>query len=145
MDNKYDLFKLKLKKEKISILLIQISLVVILFSLWEVLAQVGLLDKFLFSCPSEIVSLLIENIQSSEIFIHIGYSLLETLIALFIGTIMGILIAILLWFSSKAIKILDPFLVVLNALPKTALAPILIVWAGTGVKGSHYLYCRALY
>ena len=145
MDNKYDLFKLKLKKEKISILLIQISLVVILFSLWEVLAQVGLLDKFLFSCPSEIVSLLIENIQSSEIFIHIGYSLLETLIALFIGTIMGILIAILLWFSSKAIKILDPFLVVLNALPKTALAPILIVWAGTGVKGSHYLYCMALY
>ena len=133
--NQHNLYKLKLKKEKITILLVQIFSVIMIFSLWEILAQVNVLDKFLFSCPSEIFNLLIANIKSNEIFIHIGYSLLETLIALFIGTISGIIIAILLWFSKKAVKIIDPFLVVLNALPKTALAPILIVWAGTGVKG----------
>ena len=133
--NQHNIYKLKLKKEKLLIITIQISLVALLFFLWEILAYFGVLDKFLFSCPSQIISLLIANIKSNEIFIHIGYSLLETLIALFIGTIAGIIIAILLWFSNKACKILDPFLVVLNALPKTALAPILIVWAGTGVKG----------
>lgn len=129
------IYQKKLKKEKSIILVSQIALVILLFGLWELFAQIGLLDKFLFSCPSEIFTLLIENIKSNEIFIHVGYSLLETLIALAIGTISGILIAILLWFSEKLCKIMDPFLVVLNALPKTALAPILIVWAGTGVKG----------
>ena len=129
------IYQLKIRKEKRNILIIQALLVVALFAFWELFSQIGVLDKFLFSCPSEILILLIENIKSNEIFIHVGYSLLETLIALFIGTISGILIALLLWFSKKATKIIDPFLVVLNALPKTALAPILIVWAGTGVKG----------
>lgn len=133
--NSSKIYQLKIRKEKALVLLIQIGLVVALFGLWELFAQIGVLDKFLFSCPSEIFSLLIENIKSSEIFIHIRYSLIETLIALVIGTVAGILIAILLWFSPRACKIMDPFLVVLNALPKTALAPILIVWAGTGVKG----------
>ena len=129
------IYQLKIRKEKRNILIIQALLVVALFTFWELFSQIGVLDKFLFSCPSEILLLLIENIKSNEIFIHVGYSLLETLIALFIGTIAGILIALLLWFSKKATKIIDPFLVVLNALPKTALAPILIVWAGTGVNG----------
>ena len=131
----HTLYKKKIKKEKLSILLIQLSLLIFFFAMWEILAKCNIIDKFLFSCPSDILSLLIKNIKSNEIFIHIRYSLIETLIALFIGTFSGILIAILLYLSEKAIKILDPFLVVLNALPKTALAPIFIIWAGTGVKG----------
>lgn len=131
----HNIYQLKIKKEKRNILLIQIGLVIVFFSLWELLAQIEILDKFLFSCPSEIISLLIQNIITKEIFIHMGYSLIETLIALFIGTFAGIVIAILLWFLPSASKVFDPFLVVLNALPKTALAPILIVWAGTGIKG----------
>ena len=131
----HKLFQLQIKKKKILFITIQFLLVIFLFSMWELLTYLNVLDKFLFSCPSEIIKLLIENIKSSEIFIHLGYSLLETLIALFIGTILGIILAIILWFFPSVSKILDPFLVVLNALPKTALAPILIVWAGTGVKG----------
>ena len=127
--------KKQIKKEKIAIRLLQVFIFLIILMSWEILSKVGVLDEFLFSSPSSIIKLLISNIKSNEIFIHVGYSLFETLIALFIGTIMGILIAILLWFSPKASKIFDPYLVVLNALPKTALAPILIVWAGTGVKG----------
>ena len=133
--DQHKIYQIKLKKEKIFILSFQILLVVFLFALWEILALCNVIDEFLFSSPSSIIKLLIENIKSKEIFIHIRYSLIETLIALFIGTFLGIFIAILLWFSEKAMKIIDPFLVVLNALPKTALAPILIVWAGTGVKG----------
>lgn len=132
---KNNIYQLKIKKEKRMILIAQIIFSCLFFALWEIFSYIGWLDKFLFSCPSEIILLLIENIKSKEIFIHITYSLIETLIALIIGTSGGILIAILLWFSKKATKIIDPFLVILNALPKTALAPILIVWAGTGVKG----------
>lgn len=135
MKTSSNVYQMKMKKEKLRVLFTQLSIVVLFFAMWEIFAQIGFLDKFLFSCPSEIFSLLIENIQSHEIFIHIGYSLFETLIALVVGTLSGILIAILLWFSPTLCKIMDPFLVVLNALPKTALAPILIVWAGTGVKG----------
>lgn len=128
-------YQKKIKTNKIKILIIQIALLVIFLLSWELLAKYKLIDEFLVSSPSNIIQLLIDNIKSKEIFIHIFYSSLETLIALLIGTIFGILIAILLYLSPKLSKILDPYLVVLNALPKTALAPILIVWAGTGVKG----------
>ena len=67
--NQHNLYKTKLKKEKVSIVLIQILSVVVVFALWEILAKANLLDKFLFSCPSEIFSLLIANIKSNEIFI----------------------------------------------------------------------------
>lgn len=128
-------YQRKLKKEKLLVFMIQVGLVITFLGLWEILANFNLIDKFLFSCPSEIIKLLIENFKTNEIFIHIRYSLLETIIALSIGTFLGIFLAILLYLSKKACQILDPFLVVLNALPKTALAPILIVWAGTGLKG----------
>ena len=68
-------------------------------------------------------------------FHHIGISVLETILGLIIGTTIGLLIAIILWWFDTLARILDPFLIVLNALPKTALAPILIIWAGTGIKG----------
>ena len=74
-------------------------------------------------------------IKSNEIYRHMGISVLETLLGLFIGTFVGIFIAIVLWWNKILAKIMDPFLVVGNALPKTALAPILIIWAGTGIKG----------
>ena len=122
-------YQRKIKTNKIKVLIIQIALLVIFLLSWELLAKYKLIDEFLVCSPSNII------IKSKEIFIHIFYSSLETLIALLIGTLFGILIAILLYLSPKLSRILDPYLVVLNALPKTALAPILIVWAGTGVKG----------
>jgi len=125
----------KYKRNKRKILLLQLTTVVLFFGAWELFTSVGILDEFLISKPSAIVRLLGQYIQSKEIFMHIGVSLLETLLGLVIGTILGIFLAILLWFSKTLTKILDPFIVVLNALPKTALAPILIIWAGTGIKG----------
>ena len=71
----HKLFQLQIKRKKILFMSIQFALVIFLFSMWELLTYLNVLDKFLFSCPSEIIKLLIENIKSSEIFIHIGYSL----------------------------------------------------------------------
>lgn len=127
-----------IKKRKIKkrlILLTQIGLLVFLVASWEIAANVGILEEFLFSKPSAIYSLFLKYLETGEIFKHIGVSLVETFIGLAIGTIGGIFIAIGLWWSKTLSRILDPFLVVLNALPKTALAPIMIIWAGAGFKG----------
>ncbi len=127
--------KNKIKKDKIFITIWQIILFILIIGLWELLARIKIIDKFLFSCPSDIIKLLFEYIKNGEIFEHIYISLLEVILGLVIGTISGILIATILWYSDFLSKILDPFLVILNALPKTALAPIMIIWAGTGVSG----------
>lgn len=123
------------KKEKREIFLWQVGLFSSILILWELLSAFNIIDSFLFSKPSNIIRLLIDYISSMEIFKHIFISVIETLLGLIIGTFIGIVIAIVLWWNKKIAKILDPLLIMLNALPKTALAPILIIWAGTGIKG----------
>ena len=124
-----------IKREKIKILLTQIALLLGVLVLWEILANYGIIQTFLFSKPSDIYKLFIKYLSNGELVRHIAISVYETLLGLVIGTAIGILVAIVLWWSEKLSKVLDPFLVVLNALPKTALAPIIIVWAGAGVEG----------
>lgn len=124
-----------IKKEKRKILAYQILLFVGFLIIWELLADFGVIKTFLFSKPSDIFNLFIQYLQNGELLKHVGISVYETLLGLGIGTVLGILIAIMLWWSEKLSKILDPFLVILNALPKTALAPIIIVWAGAGIRG----------
>ncbi|MEG1311247.1 MAG: ABC transporter permease [Romboutsia sp.] len=125
----------KTKLEKRNILILQIMILLGFLLLWEVLANHKIIDTFLFSKPSDIYNLFIKYLENGELLKHVWVSVYETLLGLIIGTVLGILVAIALWWSKKLSKILDPFLVVLNALPKTALAPIIIVWAGAGIQG----------
>lgn len=125
----------KYKIEKIKLILTQILVILIFLGLWEFGARIGLLDDFLFSKPTSIITLLWSYIKTNEIWKHLSISLIETVLGIVFGTIMGIIVAIILWSSKKLSQIVDPFLVILNALPKTALAPIMIIWAGTGVSG----------
>lgn len=124
-----------IKKEKRIVFFSQWLLLIGFLALWEILARLNIIDVFLFSKPSDIYALFVKYLQTGELLKHILISSYETVVGLVIGTVLGILIAIFLWWSERLSKILDPFLVVLNALPKTALAPILIVWAGAGMKG----------
>ena len=123
------------KKEKRKVLIYQLLLLVGFVVLWEFLADLQIINTFLFSKPSNIYHLFVTYLQNGELLKHVGVSVYETILGLVIGTVLGILIAIALWWSEKLSRILDPFLVVLNALPKTALAPIIIVWAGAGISG----------
>ena len=125
----------KQKNNKRKILLSQIFILISFFLIWELLSSYEIINSFLFSSPSSIFKLLKQYIISGELYKHISISIYETILGLLIGTSLGIFIAIVLWWSKTFAKIMDPFLVVLNALPKTALAPIFIIWAGTGVKG----------
>lgn len=123
------------KQKKRKILIWQIGLLVGFVALWEILARCGIINTFLFSSPSAIWELFKTYLSDGSLFKHIATSVWETILGFMIGTIVGVIIAIILWWSDTVAKILSPTLVVLNALPKTALAPILIVWAGAGIGG----------
>lgn len=131
----YERYLKSVKLKKIYIFITQIILLVAFFILWEILANNNIISTFLFSKPSDIYKLFISYVTSGVLIKHIGISVYETVLGLIIGSTLGIIISIMLWWSDTLAKILDPFLVVLNALPKTALAPIIIVWVGAGVKG----------
>lgn len=98
--------------------------------LWELTASAGIIDSFIFSSPSQIALCFWEMLLDGSIFLHLGSTLYETVASFLLTTVFSILAAILLWCSRKLSEILDPYLVVLNSLPKSALAPLLIVWLG---------------
>ena len=113
--------------------IVRISRILILLSflfLWEFIANVGIIDSFIFSSPSKIALCFWSMVLDKSIFLHIGITLYETIISFFLVIAISVLVAVALWFSVRLSEILDPYLVVLNSLPKSALAPLLIVWLG---------------
>ena len=123
-------YLLKRRKHK---RIVRISRILILFSflfIWEFTANVGIIDSFIFSSPSKIALCFWGMVLDKSIFLHTGITLYETILSFLLVIAISILMAVALWFSSKLSEILDPYLVVLNSLPKSALAPLLIVWLG---------------
>lgn len=132
MEKEHEVYLKKVKRNKWKIGIIRIAILVIFIALWEVAAKLKLIDPFLTSSPSRIVKSLISFVNGCTLFRHIWVTCYETIIGFMLGTILGVIIAIILWASKTASKVLDPYLVVLNALPKVALAPIIIFWVGNG-------------
>ena len=128
----YKKYLRKEKNKKWIIIASQIGLLVLIIGLWELLTRVGAIDTFITSSPSKIAETIYSIAVSGELWLHISTTLWEALLGFVIATLGGTLIAILLWFSETARKILDPFLVVLNSLPKIALGPLIIIWVGIG-------------
>lgn len=123
------------KRERWTVRILQVLLLLGFLSIWELAARVGWIDTFLFSSPGAIVQIFWQYFSSGSIWTHIGITVWETFAGFCIGTVCGIGIAVLLWWYPMLSKVLDPFMVVMNALPKTALAPIVIVWFGAGMSG----------
>ncbi|MCL2521781.1 MAG: ABC transporter permease [Erysipelotrichales bacterium] len=124
-----------IKRKKIIILISQIALLLFFLLAWELLSKYRIIDPFIFSSPSRIYNILMVFLRNNELFQHIGASLWTTVLGIVLGTGIGIIIGIILYMSDDLAKILDPFLIVGNALPKTALAPIFIIWFGTNTRG----------
>ena len=112
----------------------QITIIVALISLWELATRIGLMDDFVFSSPSRVVKNFWEMAKDGSIFYHMGITLAETLVSFFLVIVIGIGVAVLLWWNEKISRVLEPYLVVLNSLPKSALAPVFIVWLGNNMK-----------
>ncbi len=122
----------KVKLRKIEIIATQILVIILFISLWEILAQKGKIDSFITSQPSRILETFM-NLSSNNLLEHLRITLIETLVGFSLGTILGSLIAIILWWSPFISKVSEPFLVILNSLPKVALGPVIIIWVGAGM------------
>lgn len=105
---------------KILVKVVQFSIIIGLILLWEILADKGIIDSFIMSQPSRIVKTFL-NLSQNNLLEHIKITCLETLIGFLLGTFLGAVIAIMLWWSKFLSKVAEPFLVVLNSLPKVAL------------------------
>lgn len=128
-------FLQKIKRRKKIILITQISIFVLGLAFWELAARLSLIDTFLTSSPSKIWNTFWKMIENGNLAYHVGISVFENIVGFTAGTFIGILVAIGLWWSDFLAKVMEPYLVVLNSLPKTALAPIIIIWIGTGYDG----------
>ena len=120
--------------KKSLIITAQISILVLIFGLWEILARLEIIDTFIMSSPSRIINTIAELYVSGSLFNHIFTTLGEAIIGFIIATIGGSLIAIVLWWNETIRRILDPYIVVLNSLPKIALGPLIIIWVGVGTS-----------
>lgn len=120
----------RIKKHKQIICISRILILLAFLSLWEVTSDAGLIDSFIFSSPSRIVHCFRELMTDGVIFRHIGITLYETIISFLLVILISIFLAVMLWSFQSLSEILDPYMVILNSLPKSALAPLLIVWLG---------------
>lgn len=126
-----------LKKQRnygILVWTLRIGLLVLLFGLWELVTDLGWADPFLVSSPSRILATIKSLYLEGTLFYHVGVTLAETLVGFVVAVGLGCVIALLLWWSDLLHKVLEPYIVVLNALPKIALGPLIIIWCGTGSK-----------
>lgn len=111
--------------------LTQIVILIAFLAIWEVLANRKIIDSFIMSQPSRIWETF-THLSSNDLMTHIGITVYETVIGFLVGTGLGIMIAIILWWSDFLSKVAEPYLVVLNSLPKVALGPVIIIWVGAG-------------
>lgn len=122
------------KKRKILIFLIQIAIVVTFIITWQILSTKKIINPFIFSSPSKIIETIKSLYQNYNLISHIFTTLYETGIAFILGISLGFIIAIILYEFPILAKIIDPFLTMLNSLPKVALGPIIIIWAGANIN-----------
>ncbi|MGI6001892.1 MAG: ABC transporter permease [Candidatus Merdisoma sp.] len=126
---------LKKRQQKMrTVTLVRILIFLAFLLLWEASARLNLIDAFIFSSPTRVAEAFLSMAADGSIFRHTGITLLETLISFFLVFAVSILISVLLWMSRSLSRILEPYLVVLNSLPKSALAPLLIVWLGANMR-----------
>ena len=134
MSKEYKHYLYKLKLNKILIIITRLSILLFSIILWQYLANKNIINTFITSSPKEVLNTIIKLYNSNNLFHHIKVTVYETLISFTLATILGILISIILWWNKFIDKVIDPYLTVLNSLPKVALGPIIIIWSGANTK-----------
>lgn len=124
----------KIKKNKFLIRLTQITIILFLLSIWQLAADNNLINTFISSSPKAVLNTIIKLYNTGDLFHHIFITFYEVLISFILGMIIGLLISTLLWRYKFLAKVLDPYLTVLNSLPKVSLGPIIIIIAGAGTN-----------
>ncbi len=133
LNSEREIYLKKIKTRKRFILITQIGILAGLIILWEAAARFGLIDSFITSQPSRIIKTIV-NLSSNDLLMHLGVTCTETIVGFLLGVISGLVIASVLWWFKTCSEIFEPYLVILNSLPKIALGPIIIIWVGAGMK-----------
>ncbi len=124
----------KIKKERRIVQFGRIFLIIFFLGVWEFCSQYSILNTFLYSSPSRILFTIHSLLLKGELIKHIQITLYEVLLSFLLGNMIGLFISFLLWRFSLFSKIIDPYITILNSLPKVALGPLIIIWMGAGMK-----------
>jgi NitT/TauT family transport system permease protein len=128
------IFIKKIKRDKKIILTIQILILLIALLLWELLSEFNIINTFLSSSPKEVIKTIISLSKDKVLFKHISITTYETMISFLITSIISFIVSVIMFMSKKIAKIIDPYLTVINSLPKVALGPLIIIWMGASIK-----------
>ena len=134
MSNEYKKYLKKIKLNKILVKISQLLILILFIFIWEYLAKKEIINTFIYSSPSRIVKTIINLHKTNNLYHHIWITLYETLISFSLGTFLGIIIATILWYSKFLYKVIDPYLTIINSLPKVSLGPIIIIIFGANIN-----------
>ena len=134
ISNEHKVYLKKLRKEKILVFLFRFLIIFSSVILWEVLAKMEIINTFTFSSPSRVITTLMGLIKNKFLFTHIGVTLYEVLLSFILATLIGFVFSVILWAMPLVAKIFDPYLTILNSLPKVALGPLIIIWVGASTN-----------
>ncbi|WP_445670182.1 ABC transporter permease [Paenibacillus sp. PL2-23] len=132
MEELYAKHKRSARHTSIAALMTQIGILVIFLGLWEAAGRSKWIDPLLFSFPSKLADQLWRTMVDGSLWPHVGATVMETIAGFALGTLVGTVLAALLWWFPFLSRVLDPYLVVMNSMPKVALGPIFIVGLGPG-------------
>lgn len=130
----YKKYLKKLKINKLLIILTQLLIFILFIFIWQILVNKELINVFIYSSPQKVIDTIISLHNDNNLYNHIFITVYETFISFILGTILGTLIAIILWWNKFLYKVLDPYLTILNSLPKIALGPIIIIIVGANIN-----------
>ena len=122
----------KIKKNKVIIVFFRIFILITFLIIWEITSKYT--NSFLTSSPSKIYNTIINLIKTNNIWKHISITIYETIISFILSSVIGFIIASILWWNKTLAKIIDPYLIVLNSLPKVSLGPLIIIWIGANTN-----------
>lgn len=132
MSEEHRIYLKKAKIRKLVIRITQFGVLILLLGLWELSAYLEWADPFITSSPSRVAKSIASLYSSGELFTHSFASLWETVVGFLLSTALGTLIAVALWWNDFLRRVTEPYVVVLNSLPKIALGPLIIIWVGAG-------------
>ncbi len=130
----HKLFLKNIRKRKLFVIFFQIFILISFLCIWELLSFYKVLNPFLYSSPSSVFKTIFNLFNTNNLFTHIGVTLYETFLSFFISSIIGFLVASILWWNKFIYDVIDPYLTILNSLPKVALGPLIIIWVGASTN-----------
>jgi NitT/TauT family transport system permease protein len=132
LQEKWRLYRKRKRRMSNYVVSVQALILVLFIGCWELAGQLRWIDVLIFSYPSKVGRQIVKDAVSGELWPHLAMTVGETAVGFLLGTLIGTLLAVLIWWSPFLSRVLDPYMVVFNSMPKVALGPIFIVLFGAG-------------